>query len=197
MDSTPGYAEPRGQPVWLTSPDGQATYVASWWVRFFASLIDALLIFAAAAALVGIGTALDTDMSWTVAGLGAATVYVLYHPLLVAFNDGQTLGKKLLAVRVVNSDGSSTGFGRAFVREVLFKLVPSVLSPFNLIDYLWAAFREDRRTLHDLGAGTAVVEDNTPGKKRPTAGDDRGSWRCTACGSETSGTSCRACGARP
>jgi uncharacterized RDD family membrane protein YckC len=197
MDSTPGHAEPRGHAVWRTSTDGQATYVASWWIRFFASLIDAVLIFAGAAAIFAIGAALDNDMSWTVAGLGAATVYFLYHPLLVAFNHGQTLGKKLLAVKVVNNDGSSTGFGRAFVREVLFKLVPSALSPLNLIDYLWAAFREDRRTLHDLGAGTAVVEDNTPSKKSRLAGDDRGSWRCTLCGSETSGASCSACGATP
>jgi uncharacterized RDD family membrane protein YckC len=36
--------------------------------------------------------------------------------------------------------------------------VPAIASPFNLIDFLWAAGREDRRTLHDLGAGTAVVE---------------------------------------
>jgi uncharacterized RDD family membrane protein YckC len=27
---------------------------------------------------------------------------------------------------------------------------------FNQIDYLWAAFRDDRRSLHDLGAGTLV-----------------------------------------
>jgi uncharacterized RDD family membrane protein YckC len=47
---------------------------------------------------------------------------------VVATLAGQTLGKKVPGVRVVNVDGRPIGFGRAFV------------------------------TLHDLGAGTLVVD---------------------------------------
>ncbi len=38
------------------------------------------------------------------------------------------------------------------------KTIPSLVSPLNLVDYLWAAFRDDRRSLHDLTAGTYVVQ---------------------------------------
>lgn len=105
-----------------------------------------------------VGAALDNPAAWVVAGLGMAAVYVFYNPLLLAYNDGQTLGKKALGVRVLDKDGTRIGFGRAFVREFLLKIVPGLISPFNLIDYLWATFRDDRRSLHDLAAGTVVVD---------------------------------------
>jgi uncharacterized RDD family membrane protein YckC len=133
-------------------------YVAGWWQRFWAEFVDGIVILAASAVLFAIGGALDKGAAWVVVGVGIFTMVVFYRPLMLSLNGGQTLGKKALGVRVVNVDSRPIGFGRAFVRETVLKLVPSFLSPFNLIDYLWAAFRDDRRSLHDLGARTLVVD---------------------------------------
>jgi uncharacterized RDD family membrane protein YckC len=194
VDTSPRHVDPAGHPAWEGAPTGQVIHVGSWWVRFFANLLDSIIVVAAIGALVGIGYALDQPASWAIVVIAAIAVFVLYNPLLLALNQGQTVGKKALSVKVINNDGSPTGFGRAFVREVCLKILPSVVSPFNLVDYLWAAFREDRRSLHDLGAGTVVIEDSGAGKARHPSVEDAVEWDCTLCGSRASGPSCRACG---
>jgi uncharacterized RDD family membrane protein YckC len=132
--------------------------IGSWWSRFGASFLDGIIQLVAFVLLYGVAAALDHPAAWGVAVIGIAAVICLYAPLMLAYNSGQTWGKQALALRVTNKDGSAIGFGRAFVREFCLKTIPSFISPFNLVDYLWAAFRDDRRSLHDLGAGTVVVQ---------------------------------------
>jgi uncharacterized RDD family membrane protein YckC len=68
---------------------------------------------------------------------------------------GATPGKMLLGLRVIYlPTGGNPGWGTAFVREILGKLLSSVLLGLG---YLIALFREDGRALHDLIADTRVV----------------------------------------
>ena len=158
MDTTPSTRiAPSGAFAWHTGTT-DVLYVASWWARFAAYLLDQILMSAVLIGgllLVDVG---ESDALFIATVISGVLVYLLYNPLLVAFNHGQTLGKKLLGMRVTNKDLTPTGLGRAVLRELVFKTFGSILSPFNLIDYLWAAGREDRRALHDLGAGTVVVQ---------------------------------------
>ncbi len=66
---------------------------------------------------------------------------------------GQTLGKRLFGVRVLDEEGAPIGYLRALGR--CFATVAAAL-PF-LIGLAIAAFRGDRRGLHDFLAGTRVV----------------------------------------
>jgi uncharacterized RDD family membrane protein YckC len=76
---------------------------------------------------------------WTLA-LCFAEVY-----LLTALS-GLTIGKRLLGMRVIRTDGSRPGFAWAAVRTVLlFLVVPALLSD------------RDLRGLHDRAADTIVV----------------------------------------
>ncbi len=69
---------------------------------------------------------------------------------------GATPGKMALGLRVVRQDGAEpVGFGAAFMREVLGKLVSSLVLG---IGYLMVGFRGDKRGLHDLIARTSVVK---------------------------------------
>lgn len=74
---------------------------------------------------------------------------------------GQTLGKMLLRLRIVKLDGSNPGFvGAVILRSFLPGLiggVPVIGPMFSLVDPL-LIFREDKRCIHDLMAGTIVVE---------------------------------------
>jgi uncharacterized RDD family membrane protein YckC len=69
---------------------------------------------------------------------------------------GQTLGKRLLGIRVVNQDGSRVSFGASFIRNIL-RIVDAlpVLYIVGLITVL--ATGERRQRVGDLAARTRVV----------------------------------------
>ncbi|MEP6504405.1 MAG: RDD family protein [Betaproteobacteria bacterium] len=73
---------------------------------------------------------------------------------------GGTLGKKLLGLRIVRTDGSRAGFVRLFFGRGAVALVPGFIP---LIGSLWALvdsvliFRDSRQCLHDQIADTKVV----------------------------------------
>jgi uncharacterized RDD family membrane protein YckC len=73
---------------------------------------------------------------------------------------GQSLAKKWLNIRIVNLDGSPVNFGSGVgMRAILpwfIGCIPYIGSIFALVDILMI-FRDDRRCLHDLMAGTKVV----------------------------------------
>ncbi|MBI5694009.1 MAG: RDD family protein [Verrucomicrobia bacterium] len=98
---------------------------------------------------------------WVWAGLGLA---LLLQALLIGVR-GQNLGKLLVGARVVRVDtGAPAGFLRGAVLR--FALPVSIVFLLNLafplgfvflvVDYCFI-FRQDRRCLHDLIAGTRVV----------------------------------------
>lgn len=83
---------------------------------------------------------------------------------LFTWKEGTTPGHKMIGQKiVVYETGETASWGRMFVREVLAKIVAAVLSIFTfgipaIIDNIFI-FRADKRTLHDLIAGTIVVND--------------------------------------
>jgi len=83
----------------------------------------------------------------------------IYQWTLIA-RTGQSLGKKWTGIRIERIDGSRITFGTGVV---LRNWVPKVMGAFpylgmlfHLVDCLFI-FRQDRRCLHDLIAGTCVV----------------------------------------
>jgi len=105
---------------------------------------------------------------WTPAmtrGIAASLLLLLawsaVTTVLVARN-GQTVGKKLLHIKVVRSDGSPAGLGRIFWLRNVVNMVPSML-PFVGIAYtlldLLLIYGVRQQCLHDLIADTIVVRD--------------------------------------
>ena len=82
-------------------------------------------------------------------------VIALYLPISWALT-GRSLGKALMGLRIVRTDGSAFGFARSFVRFAGYWV--SAL-PFGL-GFLAALFDGRRRALHDRLAGTIVVYDD-------------------------------------
>jgi uncharacterized RDD family membrane protein YckC len=67
---------------------------------------------------------------------------------------GRTPGKKLMHLRVVDTAGEKPGLVRAFVRALILIFSMSLL----FLPLAYAFFSPQRRALHDLVAGTAVIE---------------------------------------
>lgn len=80
---------------------------------------------------------------------------VAYEGLMLSLMKGQTLGKKMLNLKVVTAEGTpisrGQAWGRALVRQV-FGLVPCL----GFIDYL-VAFGSERTCVHDILAKTRVI----------------------------------------
>ena len=75
---------------------------------------------------------------------------------------GQTIGKKLLKIRIVREPGhAAAGFVHAWLLRNFvtgfIRAVPWSGFVFTLVDVCFI-FRDDRRCLHDLIAGTKVVQ---------------------------------------
>lgn len=94
----------------------------------------------------------DYPLYWLVLWIA---IFILYNGLLSA-HGRQTLGKRFLNLRVLSHDGSP-----ADTRQGLIRAAGYLLSglPLNL-GFLWAFFQPEKRSWHDLLAGTIVVEDS-------------------------------------
>ncbi len=92
-------------------------------------------------------------------GLGIL-LFAAIHGYLLA-TQGQTVGKKLVGLRIVGIDGERLPFGKLIGMRYavgwLITMVPVVGMVYALVDSLFI-FREPRRCLHDLIAGTIVVK---------------------------------------
>lgn len=118
--------------------------------RFLAAMVDAaavLVIYLAALIL-------KNPVLFLVAicALGVLQIFLLSR-------DGQSLGKRVLGIRIVKFESETNG---GFVSNVLVRvIVNAVLSfiPFYTLVDILLIFREDRRCIHDLIAGTKVVRE--------------------------------------
>jgi uncharacterized RDD family membrane protein YckC len=81
--------------------------------------------------------------------LGMAGLYQLYFGGI----SGQTLGMRLMGIRIISFRGTAPGPARGLVR--LVALAASLL-PGGL-GWLWALFDREHRALHDHLAGTYVI----------------------------------------
>lgn len=77
------------------------------------------------------------------------------------YTAGQTVGKKTLDIKIVNLDNKLPEFtsiyGLRYFLISIFDSIPIIGSFFALIDALFV-FREDKRCIHDLIAGTKVIK---------------------------------------
>ncbi|HVA67632.1 MAG TPA: RDD family protein [Elusimicrobiota bacterium] len=121
--------------------------------RFLAYVLDLLPFLAGYAFFIhrfrtlphgpGFGTRL------TLIFLGAYFVYEFLGNLF-----GATVGKWLMGVRVIGTDGRSLGVIRSLLRAAGY----FISTPFFNFGFIVALFQPESRALHDLIAGTAVVE---------------------------------------
>ena len=88
---------------------------------------------------------------------GSIVQVLLSLVIYVAFwrTSGQTPGKKMARIRVVDAKT----LGRASWPKLTVRFVGYFLSALTLVGFFIGLLRQDRRTLHDLISGTAVVRE--------------------------------------
>lgn len=154
-------------------------WIASFWGRIAALIIDILLL-----GFVGfcLGLVLENVFvgmgGW--ARLAGFVISLIYFGLMNSqLANGQTIGKRVLKIRVVDVDNKSISIQKSFLRYTIFGipfylnnaqfsnelLMSYLLYPLSLlifggilsIIYLYVFNRLTRQSLHDLVVGTYVV----------------------------------------
>ena len=151
-----------------SEPPPGVPVLASWGRRFAAYLLDGLLLLLPPA--LGVALVIAGDQSGdeaeplSVAGLvliiaGITLIPGLYHTILVGNERGQTLGKRVLGLRVIDDRaGGRIGYGRAFGRWLVPWAMAIACGGFlNILDGLWPLWDDRRQTLHDKVANSVVV----------------------------------------
>lgn len=92
----------------------------------------------------------------------AGLLIVIVFQVWMLTTRGQTIGKRLLSIRIVRfADNTNPGFVSAVLLRAivpgLLGAVPYIGFLFTLVDICFI-FRDDRRCIHDLIAGTKVVK---------------------------------------
>jgi uncharacterized RDD family membrane protein YckC len=90
----------------------------------------------------------------------AGWVAVVVITIVLVHRNGQTIGKKLVGIKVARSDGSRASLGRIFwLRNVVNgipQMIPFLGYVYMLVDHLFI-FGDKRQCLHDKIADTIVV----------------------------------------
>ena len=113
--------------------------------RLVALIVDWVLCYLIASSIVRHNVFIVTDAHYQDAQLVALLLFVVEVYLLTAIS-GLTVGKRLLGLRTIRTNGSSPGFRWAALRTLLLVCV----IPAGLSD-------RDLRGLHDRAADTIVV----------------------------------------
>lgn len=132
----------------------QTQRYAGFWIRTGAYLIDAI-------ALSVVGSLLGSNAHYGPDGYDqfarsrdlSGLLNLVYFVAFWTYNGGQTVGMRLLGLRVVKLDGTPVTLGTAIVRWI--GLVISFL--VILLGVIWVGFDAKKQGWHDKLAGTVVV----------------------------------------
>ncbi|VDG99637.1 RDD family [Lysinibacillus sphaericus] len=134
---------------------------AGFWIRFWAYLIDIIIVGAISGLLVKpIFRVVDYPIKdpifllYSPYKLILLALFLAYFLLMTKFFS-QTVGKMIMGIRVVKKSGEPLGWGTLLFREVVGRYISKTL----LIPYLLVIFMPRKEALHDLFADTEVVHE--------------------------------------
>ena len=154
-------------------PQDQRPRLAGWWTRVGAVLVDTLILLAItcfaliAAVIVAAPFGGSGDISgplWLLFTLVLCSAYFVVLMKRAGAQNGQTLGKQAVGIKVIRDDGAPVTTKTVLIREVVLKFIVGTVT-FGLgvlIDMLWPLVDRENRALHDMVVKTHVVEVHAP-----------------------------------
>ncbi|MFC3038767.1 RDD family protein [Virgibacillus xinjiangensis] len=133
---------------------------AGFWMRFWAYLVDLLIVAAVNGILLSPLTVFSDAGSaeigyWTLAGILGSIVFYLYFLLMTKYFR-QTLGKMIFGLEVIHEDGGNLRWKDLLFREVVGRFLHRVFGILVLL-YLVVAFTPEKQGIHDMIGDTRVV----------------------------------------
>lgn len=136
--------------------------------RILARILDGLLFFVIvmAAVIAGIISHLE-EVGGIVAIVIFVVLYVFYDLLCEIFMNGQSIGKKIMKIKVISLDGGRPSVGQYMLRW-LFRIVDFSLTG-GLCALISAAVSEKNQRVGDMVAGTALIRTSPNTKMKDIA----------------------------
>ena len=127
--------------------EAQGVEYMGFWIRLGALVIDTILL-----------SIVNLIIQFAIGNSGFVTLFGVvinlgYAVIMIAWR-GQTVGKMVVGIQVVDSQGNIPGIGAVLLREVVGKFLSLVAIGLG---YLWVAWDKEKRGWHDHLAGTYVV----------------------------------------
>jgi uncharacterized RDD family membrane protein YckC len=119
--------------------------------RVMAAIVDLLIVTAGAVVVLFAGDSLTGDRRGALAAVILG--WALYYFFALESGEGQTVGKRLMKLRVVRADGRPAG-----MREVGVRTILRVVDNYLVGMIVMLATGERRQRVGDLAAGTIVVD---------------------------------------
>ena len=158
------YTAPQAE---LVDPSSENNALASRWKRLWASMLDGLIMSTVTMPVMyftggfdGIAKGIEPSFEYSlmIAGLGIAIFIIINIKLLV--NNGQTIGKKVLGIKIVDMEGNLPGLKKHLFKRYAVYFLPGQIpfgGPiFSTINILFI-FGKEKRCIHDLVAETKVI----------------------------------------
>ena len=135
--------------------------------RVLAAIVDLGIVLAGSVVILFAADALSGDAGEIRGALGAVILgWALYYHFAMESGDGQTVGKKLMKLRVVLADGRPAGMREIAVRTVL--RVVDGIGAYIVGLIVMLVTGERRQRLGDLAAGTKIVDASATPHSPPT-----------------------------
>ena len=135
-------------------PSGPSGPRAGFWSRLAALVIDYVVVFLAGGVIVVIGYALDVGVVIEVGLVTWVFGWIAYDIYFQGRPAGQTVGKRLLGIRVIDfATGGPIGYGRSAIRT----LGQIISGWFCYLGYLWMLWDREKQCWHDKMANDVVV----------------------------------------
>ena len=150
----------RQEEIPLSPLTGEQRY-AGFWMRFWAYIVDLIVVFSLTGLIVKPFTMIDsfreaTLWLWSVSGLLGGVIFFAYFLFMTKWR-GQTLGKMIFGLRVIRKDGERLSWSDTLIREVVGRFIHRLLFLFFL--YAVVAFTPKKQGLHDMFADTLVIHE--------------------------------------
>jgi uncharacterized RDD family membrane protein YckC len=136
--------------------------LAGWWSRVAAQLLDSIIVSIIPLILYFAVLSSSDTAAGLVIGLGSIVVGIVYYALTIGRsgpNNGQTLGKQLLNIRIVRESGQPMTGGTAVLRETVIKgILMGICFIVTILNYLSPLWDGRNQAWHDKIVNTLVVQ---------------------------------------
>ncbi len=135
---------------------------AGFWMRFWAYLIDLVIVFSINGIVIVpyqllTGSAVYEIGFWTVTTIVNTIVLYMYFLVMTKYFN-QTLGKRILGLRVIRKDFRPLEWSDLIFREIVGRFFHRVLFFTGLL-YLVVAFDSQKQGIHDMVGDTRVIHE--------------------------------------
>ncbi|MFF5994315.1 RDD family protein [Lysinibacillus sp. KU-BSD001] len=140
---------------------------AGFWMRFWAFIIDLLVISAVIGIVINpifylMDWSFDDSIWYAPISIISAIVYYAYFVLLTKWWS-QTIGKMIFGLRVKKDNGEKLDWMTVIFRECIGRFISNT---FLKVPYLLVIFTPQHKAIHDFAADTVVVHEDVFSQKK-------------------------------